>query len=75
MGTHYKNAIFDEQIQTRLLGWAQKAKKKGLRGNNNQAGEGSTHNGASSTIQLGSVFRRAPAPEDDNIVPRDQQSV
>lgn len=54
MGTNFKSAIFDEQVQVRLVGWAQKAKKKGLRGDN-QSGQGSSHNGeASIGIQLGS---------------------
>ncbi|RDX81977.1 MLO-like protein 1 [Mucuna pruriens] len=68
MGTHFKKAIFDDQVQARLVGWAQKAKKKGLRGDNSQSGQGSSHVGAG--IQLGSVFRRASAPEDNVIVPR-----
>ncbi|MED6183910.1 MLO-like protein 1 [Stylosanthes scabra] len=68
MGTHFKKAIFDEQLQVRLVDWAQKAKKKGPRPE-------SSHNGSSSTaannngngIQLGSVFRRAStAPPEDH---------
>lgn len=53
MGTNFKSAIFDEQVQQRLVGWAQKAKKKGLRGDNH-SGQGSSHNGGSIGIQLGS---------------------
>ncbi|KAK7386235.1 hypothetical protein VNO78_26301 [Psophocarpus tetragonolobus] len=68
MGTHFKKAIFDEQVQARLVGWAQKAKKRGPRGENSQ--QGSSH--AGSGIQLGSVFKRASAPEDNVIVPRNE---
>lgn len=77
MGSNFKNAIFDEQVQVRLAGWAQKAKKKGLRGNNNQSGQGSSHdNGGNVGIQLGSAFRRAPsAPENNSNVPRGEESV
>ncbi|CAJ2664807.1 unnamed protein product [Trifolium pratense] len=74
MGTHFKKAIFDDQVQARLVGWAQKAKKKGLRGdNNNQSAQGSSHNGAN--IQLGSVFRRGPAQEENTIVPINEESI
>ncbi|WJX86058.1 MLO-like protein 1, variant 2 [Trifolium repens] len=74
MGTHFKKAIFDEQVQARLVGWAQKAKKKGLRGDNNQSVQGSSHNGGSANIQLGSVFRRGPVQEDNTIVPTNEES-
>ncbi|WVZ17227.1 hypothetical protein V8G54_010209 [Vigna mungo] len=71
MGTHFKKAIFDEQVQARLVGWAQKAKKKGLRGDSNgQSAQGSAQVGAG--IQLGPLFRRASAPEDNVIVPRNE---
>ncbi|XP_020208319.1 MLO-like protein 1 [Cajanus cajan] len=70
MGTHFKKAIFDDQVQARLVGWAQKAKKKGLRGDNN--GQGSSHAGAG--IQLGPMFRRASATEDNVVVPRNDGS-
>jgi len=71
MGTHFKKAIFDEQVQARLVGWAQKAKKKGLRGDNNgQSVQGNAQVGAG--IQLGQVFRRPSAQEDNVIVPRDE---
>lgn len=72
MGTHFKKAIFDEQVQARLVGWAQKAKKKGQRGDNSHSGQGSSHVGAG--IQLGSVFKRPSAPEDNVIVPRNDGS-
>ncbi|KAG5042889.1 hypothetical protein AAZX31_03G083700 [Glycine max] len=68
MGTHFKKAVFDEQVQARLVGWAQKAKKKGQRGDNSHSGQGSSHVGAG--IQLGSVFKRPSVPEDNVIVPR-----
>lgn len=71
MGTHFKKAIFDEQVQARLVGWAQKAKKKGLRGDSNgQSAQGSAQVGAG--IQLGAVFRRASAPEENVIVPTNE---
>ncbi|KAK7350554.1 hypothetical protein VNO77_09297 [Canavalia gladiata] len=73
MGTHFKKAIFDDQVQVRLVGWAQKAKKKGLRGDNSYSGHGSSH--ADAGIQLGSVFRRASNHEDNVIVPRNDGSV
>ncbi|ESW06278.1 hypothetical protein PHAVU_010G034400 [Phaseolus vulgaris] len=67
MGTHFKKAIFDDQVQARLVGWAQKAKKKGLRGDNNgQSVQGSPHVGAG--IQLGPVFRK-PSPPEDTVLP------
>jgi len=75
MGTHFKRSIFDDQVQTRLIGWAQKAKKKGLRGDSNQSVQGSSHNGGSTNIQLGSMFRRGPAPENNAIVPQNEESV
>ncbi|KAJ1427847.1 Mlo-related protein [Sesbania bispinosa] len=68
MGTHFKKAIFDEQVQARLVGWAQKVKKKGLKGES-QSGQGSSHNGAGNGIQLGSMFRRPSIPEDNTINP------
>ncbi|KAK7287284.1 hypothetical protein RIF29_00492 [Crotalaria pallida] len=70
MGTHFKKAIFDEQVQARLVGWAQKAKKKGVKVDN-QPGQGSSHNTAGAGVQLGSIFRRASEPEDRAIVPAD----
>ncbi|KAL3616265.1 MLO-like protein 1 [Castilleja foliolosa] len=48
MGTHFKKSIFDEHVQVGLVGWAQKAKKKGLKA----ALGGST--GGSSTVGGGS---------------------
>ncbi|GAU26197.1 hypothetical protein TSUD_354190 [Trifolium subterraneum] len=55
MGTHFKNVIFNEQIQERLINWAHKAKKKANDNHGhssvevsphhhgaNQSGEGST---------------------------------
>ncbi|KAK7286710.1 hypothetical protein RJT34_21908 [Clitoria ternatea] len=70
MGTNFKKAIFDDQLQARLVGWAQKAKKKGVRGDNNHYVQGSSHAG----IQIGTVFKRASAPEDNNIiVPRNEE--
>ncbi|TKY68773.1 MLO protein 1 [Spatholobus suberectus] len=72
MGTHFKKAIFDEQVQARLVGWAQKAKKKGLRGDNSQSGQGSSHAGAG--IQLGPMPRKASIPE-NNVVPKNDWSV
>lgn len=81
MGTHFKKAVFDEQVQARLVGWAQKAKKKGLRGES-QSGQGSSpnnnnnNNGAGTAgIQLGPMFRRASAQDDNAIVPIGQESV
>lgn len=72
MGTHFKKAIFDEQVQARLVGWAQKAKKKGQRGDNSLSGQESSRAGAG--IQLGSVFKRPSVPEDNVIVPRNDGS-
>ncbi|XP_004510198.1 MLO-like protein 1 [Cicer arietinum] len=74
MGTHFKSVIFDEQVQARLVGWAQKAKKKGLRGDNNQSNQESAHHGSSVNIQLGSIFRRGSVPENNTIVSRDEES-
>jgi len=70
MGTNFKKAIFDEQVQARLVGWAQKVKKKGLRGENGESVQGSSH--VSAGIQLGTVARRPSAPEESVIVPRNE---
>jgi len=65
MGTNFKKAIFDEQMQARLVGWVQKAKKKGLKGDNNgQSIQGSA--------QVGVEIQMEPVPEENVIVPRDE---
>ncbi|XP_061359112.1 MLO-like protein 1 isoform X2 [Gastrolobium bilobum] len=73
MGTSYKKAIFDEQVQARLVGWAQKAKKKGLKPDS-QHTQGSSHDGVANGVQLGTIFRRASGTEDNAIVPTDEES-
>ena len=76
MGTHFKKAIFDEQLQARLVGWAQKVKKKGPQGESH-VGQESSHNGSvAAGVQLGSIFRRASSPEDsaNAILPREDGS-
>ncbi|KAE9611145.1 hypothetical protein Lalb_Chr07g0194571 [Lupinus albus] len=73
MGTHFKKGIFDEQVHARLVGWAQNAKKKGLKGDS-QHGQGSSHNNGASGVQLGSIFKKASAPEDSAIVPTNEES-
>ncbi|XP_061351642.1 MLO-like protein 1 [Gastrolobium bilobum] len=73
MGTRYKKAIFDEQVRARLVGWAQKVKKKGLKADS-QPGQSSSHDGAATGIQLGSIFRRASGTEDNAIVHIDDDS-
>jgi mlo protein len=50
MGTHFKNVIFNEQIQERLIGWAQKAKRRASDNHNAQSSVEASphhHNGAS----------------------------
>lgn len=73
MGTHFKKGIFHEQVQARLAGWAQKAKKK-VHKADSQLGQGSSHDGDSAGIQLGSNFRIPSAPDDNTIVPSDDES-
>lgn len=72
MGSHFKRAIFNEHVQEGIVGWAQKAKKKGVRGET-QSGQGSSH--GNNGIQLGSMFRSRPsAPVDNTIIPIDDAS-
>ncbi|XP_045792160.1 MLO-like protein 1 [Trifolium pratense] len=47
MGTHFKNVIFNEQIQEKLIGWAQKAKRRAHENHGQSSVEGSPHHGAS----------------------------
>ncbi|XP_058745290.1 MLO-like protein 1 [Vicia villosa] len=55
MGSDFNKAIFVEEIQTRLVGWAQKA-KQGVQ--QNQSSQGSVHNSSDATIEMGSAERR-----------------
>lgn len=74
MGTHFKKSIFDEHVQTGLLGWAQKAKKnKGLKGfvknagSNSNSNQGSSTDGSTVAIQIAEIGRNkepAAAPSD-----------
>ncbi|MCH98216.1 MLO-like protein 1-like [Trifolium medium] len=82
MGTHFKNVIFNEQIQEKLISWAQKAKRKAHENHGQSSVEGSPHHGASQSedespeytnsssasvsIELGSVSRREPALEEED---------
>ncbi|PNY10420.1 MLO-like protein 1-like, partial [Trifolium pratense] len=43
MGTHFKNVIFNEQIQEKLIGWAQKAKRRAHENHGQSSVEGSPH--------------------------------
>ncbi|RZC47975.1 hypothetical protein C5167_040909 [Papaver somniferum] len=49
MGSSFNKAIFDEHVQVGLVGWAQKAKKRGLRAAaaNGSTQGGTTHQGGS----------------------------
>ncbi|KAI3962208.1 hypothetical protein MKX01_030758 [Papaver californicum] len=48
MGSSFNKAIFDEHVQVGLVGWAQKAKKRGLRAAAaNGSTQGGTHQGGS----------------------------
>ncbi|WJX86056.1 hypothetical protein P8452_68419 [Trifolium repens] len=50
MGTHFKNVIFNEQIQEKLIGWAQKAKRRASDNHHAQSSVEASphhHNGAS----------------------------
>ncbi|XP_057953264.1 MLO-like protein 1 [Malania oleifera] len=64
MGSHFKKAIFDEHLQAGLVGWVQKAKKKGLRAAASQA---TSSHGSTAGIQLGRVMRKESAPVDNEI--------
>ncbi|PIA32152.1 hypothetical protein AQUCO_04500030v1 [Aquilegia coerulea] len=58
MGSSFKKAIFEEHVQVGLVGWAQKARKKGLREGDNA----SSHTGSSTIgIQLGKMGRKSSA--------------
>lgn len=74
MGSHFKRAIFNEHVQERIAGWQQKIKNKKGQKAENQSGQGSSHEGSSSSsagIQLGSIFqKRASAPENNTSVPK-----
>lgn len=65
MGTHFKKAIFDEHVQVGLVGWAERVRKKKEHKNDHPThGQGSSHDGSSSTgLQMASIFKRASAPE------------
>ena len=52
MGSSFKKAIFDEHIQTGLVGWAKQAKKKTVL---RKAGNGSTQVGHKQDSPVGSV--------------------
>lgn len=55
MGSDFNKAIFVEEVQTRLVGWAQKAKQEVQQ---NQSSQGSLRNSSDVTIEIGSVERR-----------------
>lgn len=75
MGTTYKKAIFDEHVQVGLIGWAEKVKKKkGLKAASNGSGQGSSHEGSTPGIQMGSVFRMASTPEEIQAAPGSEGS-
>ena len=77
MGTHFKKAIFDEHVQVGIVGWAQKVKKKkGLQadGSSSQPQQASPHDASTAGIQLGSVFRRASAAEDNPPAPKSEET-
>ncbi|KAL3649230.1 MLO-like protein 1 [Castilleja foliolosa] len=52
MGTHFKKSIFDEHVQVGLVGWAQKAKKKGLKAALGGSTEGSSTGGGGSSLGI-----------------------
>ncbi|XP_022155786.1 MLO-like protein 1 isoform X2 [Momordica charantia] len=65
MGTSFKKAIFDEDIQAGLVGWAQKVKKKkGLKAAADDSSPGTTKGGSTVGIQLGDVMSKPSAPEE-----------
>jgi mlo protein len=75
MGTTYKKAIFDEHVQVGLIGWAEKVKKKkGLKAASNGSGQGSSHEGSTPSIQMGSVFHKASIPEEIQAAPGSEGS-
>ncbi|GAA0140630.1 hypothetical protein LIER_01939 [Lithospermum erythrorhizon] len=69
MGTHFKKSIFEEHVQVGLIGWAEKAKKKG--GLKGAFGAGaakgktpSTTDGSSAHVQMGVLEHNEPPRPD-----------
>ncbi|XP_038998326.1 MLO-like protein 1 [Hibiscus syriacus] len=64
MGSSFKKAIFEEHVQVGLIGWAQKAKKKGLKAATQTEAETNPEQSPSVSIQMGRVLRNACASEE-----------
>ncbi|CAK8560122.1 unnamed protein product [Lathyrus sativus] len=54
MGSDFNKAIFVEEVQTRLISWARKAKQEVQ----NQSSQGSVRNSSDVNIEIGSIGRR-----------------
>ncbi|OVA18985.1 Mlo-related protein [Macleaya cordata] len=66
MGSSFKKAIFEEHVQEGLVGWAQKARKKGLRAAANGSSQAGSKDGSTVRIQLGQVGQQEPVREEGN---------
>ncbi|KAL2508117.1 MLO-like protein 1 [Forsythia ovata] len=62
MGTHFKKSIFDDHVQTGLLGWAQMVRnKKGLRTASGGSSQRRSTEGSAAGIQIGGTSFKEPA--------------
>uniref|UniRef100_A0A5B7BRG2 MLO-like protein n=1 Tax=Davidia involucrata TaxID=16924 RepID=A0A5B7BRG2_DAVIN len=67
MGSSFKKAIFEEHVQEGLVGWAQKARKKGgLRKAANDSNQVGPKESSSAVVQLANVGKKESAMEEGN---------
>lgn len=61
MGSFFKKAIFEENVQAGIVGWAEKVRRKK---DTKAAKDGSAQSSSHQGVQLGRVFRKASTPEE-----------
>lgn len=61
MGSSFKKAIFEENVQVGLVGWAEKVRRKK---DPKAAKDGSTQSSSHQGVQLGRAFRKSSTPEE-----------
>ncbi|KAH9771076.1 MLO-like protein 1 [Citrus sinensis] len=61
MGSSFKKAIFEENVQVGIVGWAEKVRRKK---DPKAAKDGSTQSSSHQGVQLGRAFRKASTPEE-----------
>ncbi|GAY32191.1 hypothetical protein CUMW_273370 [Citrus unshiu] len=61
MGSSFKKAIFEENVQVGIVGWAEKVRRKK---DPKAAKDGSTQSSSHQGVQLGRAFRKSSTPEE-----------